>query len=182
MLNTILCILIGLSIVKTILDVCKLIYDSYIVPKLEKILVNRVRKFAIKNFERIDGDDILTPTKGYRNNRCHWNSYHKMIEQPFRYKMYAVLCIDSGSTVVHFINKDIITGKYLDETLGVMGSIYYSYYIIGECEFTTAKYGIYSTNMDDKLCELKEWIIKKMFKYKFVADRYIGLQNRHGFI
>ncbi|MGL5191352.1 MAG: hypothetical protein ACRC7S_17055 [Cetobacterium sp.] len=128
-------------------------------------------------FKYIENENIATSI-GYQNHKCHWNSYNNFMvsENP----VYATVCISPNdkTAFIHFINKDKDNGHYYDITLGSLNIIYYYQYLIGECDLSRTEI----ENMDDKLIELKYWLIDKSFKNKYIRKFYKWLEDKYNII
>lgn len=143
---------------------------EFIRNKVEEWSKEKIRKFTIENFDKIENDNLLI-SMGFRNAKCQWNSYNEQLLYGEHIKVMAVMCLGKTDVFVHFINYDSTTGKYYDITLGTSGLFYEDYYVIGESIECEDNLGYY-LNMDKRLMDLKKWVIDKCHTNKYV-NKYL---------
>lgn len=86
----------------------KLTKDKRIVEIKQKITL-----YARAHYEMV----TVIPKQGMFNYMCHCNSveYAKLHIDT---DVYEVICIDNGRPCMHYINRNKLTGEYLETTLG----------------------------------------------------------------
>lgn len=143
------------------------IFEKLIVPWLRDILGKRAYKFAKEKLKPVEINSFST---GYFNYKCHWNTFNDM--KVNNSEVYAVI-IYNGSISAHFINYDVKGNYFYDITLG--SAIHkYEVYMVGEAVLENN-----FENMDEKLGELKNWMIDRAFSSKILRKLFKIINNTY---
>lgn len=122
--------------------------------KLQKDVSNFVRT----RYEMIKPE----PTLGLFNFRCFENA----VEYARRYpemEVIEVIYLDEGVPILHYINRDPVTNKYLETTLGWRAD-YLEYYRIRKIHPDDYRYlpGEFSRALDSWLYQFSTWFDRKV--------------------
>lgn len=87
--------------------------------------INReLRELCVATKERIR----VEPGKGLFNYKCFFNAVQEVKANP-DLRVVEVLYVDEGYVILHYINRDVNTGVYIDNTLGYTAPNYCYYYL-----------------------------------------------------
>lgn len=146
---------------------------------VQGILRKKAIKFAKANLKKIDSTQ-LSVCRGYYNHKCHWNSYTEFRIDPKAYDVIACITIsvDEDFAMAHFINYDKENDCYFDTTLGTSVITDFVIYEIGVCDLSVEK----CEDMNQRLGEVKGWIIDRCFTNKYVRKFFKKWHNRFNII
>jgi hypothetical protein len=91
----------------------------------------RVHDYMVLHFEKIQGHEMQVGLMRY-NFRCYYNSAHDFFQAPKKLTVHLVYCAegdDARFNFLHVINRNVTTGKYVDNTLGYLHKAHEYYYI-----------------------------------------------------
>lgn len=120
----------------------------------------RATRYFRSTKERI----LVTPKQGLFNYRCFENAIEFTRLNP-NHEVYEVIYIEGSTAILHYINRDSLTGEFLETTLGFRAD-YFEYYLIRKIPEIDYKYlgSEFDKNVEFWTNKFSSWWERKLFK------------------
>ena len=124
----------------------------------------RIRDYVRSTHEQIKPE----PTLGLFNFRCYENAVEYRRRYP-EMEVIEVIYIDNGEPILHYLNRDPVSGAYLETTLGWRAE-YLEYYFIRKVHQGDHRWvsGEFERGLDVWLYRFTNWFERNILRVKRV--------------
>ena len=124
----------------------------------------RIRDYVRSTHEQIKPE----PTLGLFNFRCYENAVEYRRRYP-EMEVIEVIYIDNGEPILHYLNRDPVSGAYLETTLGWRAE-YLEYYFIRKVHHDDHRWvaGEFERGLDVWLYRFTNWFERNILRVKRV--------------